>query len=425
MVKAKLEIAQRISHRVSRGLFSSVLLVSMLTTACSRPEAGGPPGGDMMSQALPVKVVALQPSPVEDSSASLGTLEATEKATLQPQTQGRIEQVFVSSGDRVTKGTPIASLSIDETQADVATAQAGVGSARAAQSTAQAQLQRAQADRVSAAAELDLRQTNYSRTAELVKEGALPQSNLDQDRRDLDVARAELAAADKEVNAARATVSQSASAVREAQARVASQSVNLDFKRVTSPINGIVGDLPVKVGDYVTTETTVTTITRNDQLDMDIQVPSGYKDRLRLGLPVQLIDLDSNKLLGTGSISFISPQIDTEGQSILVKARFPNSNGSLRDGQRAQSKIVWNRTSGVLVPTTAITRVGGQAFVYAVDQKNDEAGKAQTVVSQRPVKLGNVQGNSYVVLEGLKAGDKIATTNILKLRDGAPVQPEA
>jgi RND family efflux transporter MFP subunit len=396
----------------------------MLTTACSRPEAGGPPGGDMMSQALPVKVVALQPSPVEDSSASLGSLEATEKATLQPQTQGRIEQVFVSSGDRVTKGTPVASLSIDETQADVATAQASVSAAQAARRTAEAELQRAQADRVSAVAERDLRQSNYSRTAELVNEGALPQTNLDQDRRDLDVARAELAAADKEVNAARATVAQSASAVREAQARVASQSVSLDFKRVTSPINGIVGDLPVKVGDYVTTETTVTTITRNDQLDMDIQVPSGYKDRLRLGLPVQLIDLDSNKLLGTGSISFISPQIDTEGQSILVKARFPNSNGSLRDGQRAQAKIVWNRTSGVLVPTTAITRVGGQAFVYAVDQKT-EAGQSQTVVSQRPVKLGSVQGNSYVILEGLKAGDKIATTNILKLRDGAPVQPEA
>jgi RND family efflux transporter MFP subunit len=414
----------KVNLAITRKLLSSVLLVSLLTTACSRSEQGGPPGAGG-AQALPVKVMDLQSNSVEESSEFVGTLEAAEKVTLQPQTQGRIEQVFVASGDRVNKGTPIVALSVDQTQADVATAQAGVSSARAAQGTAQAELQAAEAERARAAADLQLQQTEFARTQTLVAEGAQSQQQLDIARRDLDTARATLSAADKRVNAARASVAQAQASVKEAQSRVAAASVDLGFKQVTSPISGIVGDFPVKVGDYVTPQTTLTTITRNNELDMRISVPSNYSNRLRTGLPVQLLDPNTNQALGSGSIYFISPQIDAGAQSILTKARFPNASGNLRDGQYVQSRIVWNKTSGVTVPTTAITRVGGQAFVFVVEQKPADSGETQTVVSQRPVKLGNLQGNNYVVLEGLKPGDKIATTNILKLTDGAPIQPEA
>lgn len=416
----------KVNLAITRKLLSSVLLVSLLTTACSRSEQGGPPGAGGAPPALPVKVMDLQSNSVEESSEFVGTLEAAEKVTLQPQTQGRIEEIFVANGDRVNKGTPIVSLSVDQTQADVATARAGVSSAQAAQSTAQAQLQAAEADRARAAADLELQQTEFARTQTLVAEGAQSQQQLDIARRNLETARATLSAADKQVNAARASVAQAQASVREAQSRVASASVNLGFKQVTAPISGIIGDFPVKVGDYVTPQTTLTTITRNNELDMRISVPSNYSNRLRTGLPVQLLDPNTKQPLGSGSIYFISPQIDAGAQSILTKARFPNANGNLRDGQYVQSRIVWNTTSGVTVPSTAITRLGGQAFVFVVEQKPAEAGgEPQTVVSQRPVKLGSLQGNNYVVLEGLKPGDKIATSNILKLTDGAPIQPEA
>jgi RND family efflux transporter MFP subunit len=408
---------------IGRKLFSSVIVVSLLAVSCSRGEqAGGPPGGGA-GQALPVKVQALESSPVEESSEFVGTLEASQKVTLKPQTQGRIEKIFVSNGARVAQGTPIVSLSIDQTQANVATEQAGVNSARAALATSEAQLQAAQADRDKAAADLRLQQTQFKRTQTLVAEGAQAQQQLDTARRDLDSAIASLAAADKQVNAARASVKQAQATVNQAQSRVASASVDLGFKQVASPIDGIVGDFPVKAGDYVTTDTTLTTITRNNSFDMRISVPSNYASQLRTGLPVQLLDPSTKKSLGNGSIYFISPQIDAGAQSILTKARFANS-GSLRDGQYVQSRIVWNRSSGVVVPTTAITRIGGQAFVYVVEQKADQSGKTQQVASQRPVKLGSIQGNNYVVQEGLKPGDKIATSNILKLRDGAPIKPE-
>jgi RND family efflux transporter MFP subunit len=373
---------------------------------------------------LPIKVLDLQPGSVEDGSDFVGTLAAAERVTLQPQIQGRIEQVLVTSGDRVNPGTPIVSLSLDQAQPEVATAEAGVSSARAALGTAEAQLQAAEADRARIAADLALQQTEFNRTQSLVTEGAQSQQQLDIARRNLDTARASLAAADKRVSASRASVSQAQAGIREAQSRVASASVNLGFKQVNSPILGEVGDLLVKVGDFVTPSTTLTTITRNDQLDMRISVPSNYASQLRTGLPVQLLDPNSKQAIGSGSLFFISPQVDPNAQSILTKARFPN-NGSLRDGQYVQARITWRKSSGLLVPTTAITRVGGQSFVFVVEEKPAESGQAQTVVTQRPVKLGNVQGNNFVVQEGLQPGEQIATTNILRLRDGAPVQPES
>ncbi|MBW4466080.1 MAG: efflux RND transporter periplasmic adaptor subunit [Pegethrix bostrychoides GSE-TBD4-15B] len=422
--------------KAAKRLLSSVMMVSLLV-ACSRPEqAGGPPGA---GQALPVKIAELDASPVEDGSEFVGTLEAAQKVTLQPQTQGRVKEVFVANGDRVTQGTPILSLSIDQSQANVDTARAGVSSAQAsvsaaqaAKGTAEARLQASQADQARAAADLQLQQTEFSRTSALVAEGAQSQQQLDVARRNLDAARAAEAAARKQVAAAQASVNEAQSGiaraqsgVREAESRVASQSVELDFRQVVAPMTGIVGSFPVKPGDFVTPQTTLTTLTSNDQLDMRISVPSNYSDRMRIGLPVQLIDPSTKKSLGTGSISFISPQVEAGAQSILTKARFQNS-GNLRDGQFVQSRIVWDKTTGILVPTTAITRVGGQAFVYAVEEKPAEGDSpAQTIVAQRPVRLGSIQGNSYVVLDGLKPGDKIATTNILRLRDGAPVQPEA
>lgn len=413
------------SLRVTRQLLSSVLLLALLTTACSQGEeqAGGPPGAG--GPPLAVKVVDLKSESVEDASEFVGKLEAADKVTLQPQIQGRIERILVENGDRVQQGTPIAELSIDQTRADVTTAQAAVSSARAAQSTEQAQLQAAEAERVKAAAELQLEQTDFGRTQTLVAEGAQSEQQLDIARRDLDAARADLDAADKQVNAARASVAQAQSTVREAQSRVASASVDLGFKEINAPISGVVGDFPVRAGDYVTPESTITTITRNDELAMQIAVPSNYSNRLRTGLPVQLIDPSTNQSLGSGRIYFISPRIEAGAQSVLTEARFPNASGNLRDGQYVQAKIIWNETTGVLVPTTAITRVAGQAFVFAVEQKPNEAGETQTVVTQRPVKLGSIQGNNYVVLEGVKPGDKIATSNILKLSDGAPIQPEA
>ncbi|MEH2136033.1 efflux RND transporter periplasmic adaptor subunit [Nostoc sp.] len=212
--------------------------------------------------------------------------------------------------------------------------------------------------------------------------------------------------------------------MRQAQASTAASQVNLNFKRVVAPITGVVGYFPVKIGDYVNTGQTITTITQNDSLDLNLSVPSNRLNQLRTGLPVELIDPTTQKLIGNGAINSISPSVSSDQQSILSKARFANSQGRLRDGQYVRARVIWNRQPGILIPTAAISRVAGQSFVFVTENKTVN-GKQQQIVHQRLVRLGDIQGTNYQVLSGLKSGETIVTAGILKLREGAPIQPQS
>jgi RND family efflux transporter MFP subunit len=373
-------------------------------------------------QAIPIKVQTLATGQVEASAEFVGTLEAQARVSLQPQIQGRIDQVLVSSGDRVRQGTPIVLLSLDQTQAQVTSATAAANSSRAALLTAKAQLQAAAAEQAKAESSVRLQQAQFDRTQQLVSEGAQAEQQLDIARNDLETSIATLDAAKKQVDAAGAGVSQATSDVEQAEANIAETQVSLNYKQVVAPIDGVVGDFSVKAGDYVNLGQTLTSIIQNDALDMRISVPSNNSLQLQPGLSVELLDANSNQRLTTGRISFVAPQVSTSAQSILTKARFANPNNKLRDGQYVRARIVWNQEQGILVPTAAISRLGGQSFVFVVEEEAFQ-GKSQSVVHQRAVKLGDVQGDLYSVIEGVKVGDRIAISNILKLRDKTPVQP--
>jgi RND family efflux transporter MFP subunit len=409
-----------LTYQSLKPLFLTTLCI-ILTTACKKAD---PSASAKVPPPLPVKIETVESGQVEDSAEFVGALEAERRVSLQPQIQGRIDAIFVASGDRVEQGTRILSLSLDATQADVIKANAATNSARATLDNSQAQLQVAEADRVKAASDVRLKQADFNRAQQLVSEGAVAQRQLDVARNDLNAAIADLQAAEKRVGAAKATIGQSAAGVEQAQAEVAAARVSLNQKEVVAPITGMVGDFSAKVGDYVNTGQTITSIIQNDSLDMRISVPSNNQSKLRLGLPVDLIDPNTAKSIARGSISFISPQIEAGAQSILVKARFPNQDRRLRDGQYVRAKVLWSQSPGVLIPTKAVTRIGGQSFVFVVDEDRSQ-GEPRQVVHQRPVKLGTVQGDRYQTLDGIKAGDRIAVSNILKLREGVSVQPES
>jgi RND family efflux transporter MFP subunit len=402
------------------GLLATLFVGSLIVWRLSRNRPPTPPA----LPPLPVKVQTLESSQVQSTAEFVGKLEAQERVSLQPQIQGRIEQVLVASGDRVTVGTPILALSLDQTQADVSGAIAGLNSSRAAVLTAQAQLESKVSDRAKAASDVKLQQTQFKRVQYLVSQGAQSRQQLDIAQNNLETASAALVAADKQIQATEASVAQAQSNVAQSQAQVAANQVNLNQKQVLAPIDGIVGDVSAKAGDYVTAGQTLTTITQNDALDMRISVPANNLAQLRSGLPVDLLDANNGQRLTQGSINFISPQINADAQSILVKARFSNSDRKLRDGQYVRARIVWSQQPGLLIPIQAVNRIGGQSFVYLVEEDRSK-GTPQLVVHQKPVKLGDVQNDLYPILDGIKAGDRVATSNILKLRDGVPIQPES
>ncbi|WP_299488664.1 efflux RND transporter periplasmic adaptor subunit [Acaryochloris sp. IP29b_bin.137] len=384
-----------------------------------------PSTGQQPPSSVLVKVQQVQTSPVKQGSTFFGTLEAKQGVVLRPEIEGRVTQIFVSSGARVSPGQPIVQLSPEKSQADFGAAIANVNVATAASRNAQAQLKAAEAERARALAELELQNTEFKRTEQLVKQGVLAKQVLDQVRRDRTSAQATLRAADEQIRAAQANLSQSRASLDQAKAGALSAREDLQDTRVIAPITGVVGDIPIKLGSYVEAGDTLTTITQNQTLELDLNIPISEQDQLKVGLPVELYPDKSSdtsqQIIAKGQISFVSPTASNE--SILAKANFANPQGKLRDSQRVNAKVIWQTRPGVLVPATAITRLGGKAFVFIADQPQPQQGKIPPMVArQQPVKLGSIQGNDYQVLDGLQTGETIIVSGLQSVRDGATLR---
>ena len=391
---------------------------------------GGAPPGMGMGGSVPVTLERLQPTTLRDQISFVGTLDAQAGVVLQPEADGRITRIYVASGDRVAAGDPIMELSAERSQAELSAALASVSAARSARDNAQSQLQSLLAQRARLEADVTLQNTEFDRTQRLVTAGAQSQQELDEVERDRNAAVASLQAAVEEIAAAQASLQQSNAFLEQSEASANATREDLLDKTVTAPIAGIVGDIPVELGDYVQPGGTLTTITQNETLELEIDVPAEQLSEVRLGMPVELFPFGAaDTPIAEGSLNFISPQTDASTQTVLAKAQFDNAVGSLQDNQRVDVRVIIDERSGLLVPATAITRLGGQSFVYvAADAPPPEEGQPPIegqIAQLRPITLGSMQGNNFQVLDGLESGEQIVITGLLNLQDGTPIAPQA
>jgi multidrug efflux pump subunit AcrA (membrane-fusion protein) len=164
--------------------------------------------------------------------------------------------------------------------------------------------------------------------------------------------------------------------------------------------------------------TLLTTVDEPGPLEAYIYVPADRARNLKLGLPVHLTDDAGNKV-GETRITFLSPQVDTETQTVLAKAMLENPRG-LRVAQQLRAQVVWSTHEGTVIPILAVTRISGQFFAFlAVKDGNG------TVARQKLLKVGDTLGNDYVVLDGIKPGDHIITSGLQFLQDSMPVMEQA
>ncbi len=353
----------------------SVCLALALSAACSRgqeaaPGAGGPPGGAFPPMA--VDVVTLTMVPVEQSSELIGTVKSRRSATVQPQVEGFITRIAAQSGDRVRAGAVL--LEID------------AGRQEAAVGTLEAQ-------RASREADLAYWTQQSTRLGALLAAGAVSQQEFDQADAQRRSGVAQLAAFDQQIR---------------------EQRVELGYHRVLAPSAGVVGDIPVRVGDRVTRSTVLTTVDDNRSLEVYLQVPVQQAPDLSVGLPVRLVD-DRGATLSTTKITFVAPSVDPATQSVLAKAAL-DTPGDLRNDQFVRARIVWRSAEGLTAPLVSMTRINGRFFAFVAEGAGD-----QTVARQRAVDLGALVGNDYVVLKGLSAGDRLIVSGVQKIGDGAPV----
>ncbi len=395
--------------------------------------AGQPPG-------LPVKLETVGVSTVEDSTEFIGSLESQQSVTVRPEVTGRVSQIFVAAGDRVTAGTPLIQLKPDQQEANVASVLASVNSARAIRANAASQIDVLEAERIAQQAEVALQEENYRRIAALVEEGALPQQQLDGVVRDRRTAQANLNASERRIQAARSSLQEADAGLQQAQANANRANVQLQETTIVAPFDGVVGDIPVRLGEVVSSDDVLTTITQNDSLDLRLSIPLERGPELRIGQRVELTDAEG-KVMSVGQISFINSSVDSVAQSILAKATFSNATAQLRAGQFVRLRVVWQEQPGILIPTVAITRLAGEPFVFVAEEPestpdsepapNSASPSAQgappppaLIARQRAVTLGNLQGNRYQVLSGIEPGEQVVVSGILNLADGVPIMPD-
>jgi RND family efflux transporter MFP subunit len=158
-------------------------------------------------------------------------------------------------------------------------------------------------------------------------------------------------------------------------------------------------------------------VDENADLEAYIYIPTEKAADIRMGLPVQIVS-STGELIENTKIYFISQQVDNATQGILVKAPVHGSLDKFRNAQLVKARVVWSTAPTPTVPVLAITRIGGQAFVYVA-----ERGDNGTVAKQRAVTLGDTVGNDYAVTSGLKPGDQVVVSGTQFLIDGVPIQP--
>jgi len=335
---------------------------------------------------MPPTPVALAPAratSIEDTTEYVATLKSLRSTTIQPQTDGQITQIFVKSGDRVRDGAPLFQIDPRRQQAAVASQQAEVAAKEASVAFARQQVQR---------------------SSELYKAGAISKQELEQAETALRTADADLKAL---------------------QAQVQQQQVQLRYYTVTAPTSGIIGDVPVRVGHLVTSQTVLTTIDQNELLEVYVNVPIEKSTDLKNGLPIRVLGSDGQQTLTTTVVSFVSPHVDEGTQSILVKGIVRNPDGTMRASQFVRARIIWKTAEGLVVPVTAVLRISGQYFAFvAQEEPNTAAGGSGTrlIARQRAIKVGPITGDNYPVLDGIKPGERVVTSGAQKLADGAPIQ---
>ena len=358
--------------------FGVLALVMAGVWGCKKPAPAQPTEGP-----LPVMVAPVALTSVPSTESYVATIKSRRSATLSPQVDGNITKILVTSGQMVSAGQVL--MTINPLK-QLATVDQQVGSQ--AQANAAYQFNKAEVDR----------------QKKLFDAGITSRQAYD--------------TAVQNFGSAKAAYDASA-------AGTVTQKEQLAYYQIRAPFAGVVGDIPVHVGDYVTPaavpSTVLTTVDETSGLEAYVYIPTDRASLVKLGLPVDILDTDG-KVLTKSTISFLSPEVDNGIQGILAKAEIP-SDSHLRTQQVVSARVTWNSSPKPTVPVLAVQQIGGQSFVFVAKAGGQGAGGQGYSAHLVPVNLGEAIGNNYPITGGLKPGDQVIVSGLQFIGEGAPVKP--
>jgi len=374
-------------------LAASALLVTACSSANSKAAANAP-------ASVPVDAVKVRQDDVPLIGDWVGTLDGFVNAQIQPQVSGYLVQQNYREGSSVAKDQVLFQIDRRQFQATV--------------DQAAAQVEQAEGQLAQAKAQQNLAQINLKRDTPLAQARAIAQSQLDNETQQADQADAAVATAEAAVSAA--------------EAALATANLNLGFTEVRSLVSGIAGQATTQVGNLVNPQSVLTSVSKLDPIKVYFSISDAeylaLTDRAHMAgsnllggqseLPLTLILADGKVWQHTGHIVFVDRQMNQQTGAIRIAASFPNPGNVLRPGQfgrvTAQTEV---RPSAILVPQMAVQELQGTKQVYIAGPDN----KAHII----NVTLGPQVGNDWIITSGLRADQRVITSNVQKLRDGAQI----
>jgi RND family efflux transporter MFP subunit len=373
--KRKKRVRESVLTRIHLAGF--LILLGLTVAGCQKkPTAPAGPGAGM--RGLPVQTSPVTLVPVPQSNEYVATIKSRRSATILPQVSGMLTQILVHSGDHVKAGQTL--MEIDPRQQ-----QATVNAQRATERQKKSLY--------------DYTTVEVERQHKLFDAGVTSRDTYEQSQQAFQNAKADY---------------ESAVESRKTQEEL------LAYYTVRAPFEGVVGDIPVHVGDYASPQSSsamLTTVDENKDLEAYIYVPTERSGEVHPGLDVDLTD-NSGKSLEKTKIDFVSSQVDSTLQGVLVKAPVHSGSEILRNAQMVKARVIWSTKPMAVVPVLAVLRQGGQSFVFVAKEQNGHFMAAQTAVT-----LGDMLGNSYSILSGLNVGDRVIVSGTQFLVNGMPVMP--
>ena len=372
------------------GLFAvftgAMFLGTVLLSGCGN-HASAASSGSRPSMKVTVVKAAQRNVPI--TGEWVGTLDGYVNAQIQPQANGYLIHQNYREGSQVQEGQVL--FEIDPRPFEAA-------------------LQQAQGQLGQAQAQLALAQINVNRDTPLAEAHAIARSQLDNEVQQK---------------------AQAEAAVKTAEAAVATANLNLGFTKVRSLITGIAGQATTQVGNLVSTQSVLTSVSQlnpikvyfsisdSEYLALAKQASAGGNDLLHGAskIPLTLTLSNGEVYPQKGHVVFVDRQLNSQTGAIRIAAAFPNPGNILRPGQFGRVKAATDvRRNAILVPQAAVNEFQGQEQVYTVAANN--------TVHVNNVTLGPQYGNNWVVESGLSGGSLVITDNVQKLREGVPVTPQ-
>jgi membrane fusion protein (multidrug efflux system) len=371
---------------MNKQSFLSILAASIVIASCGKKDdksaqAGGAP------QVKEYKTLILQPQSATLNTDYPASIQGQENIEIRPRVEGYIEKIYVDEGAVVKTGQPLFKINAPEYEQQVRTASASIKSAQASVSTAKLAV---------------------NKVKPLVDKGI--------------ISKYELESAQYNYESAMATLAQ-------ANAALVNAKVNLGYTTVTSPVNGVVGSIPFRLGSLVGSNTAepLTTVSSignvyayfamNEKVLLSFtKSASGPLAQKIKQLPaVSLLLSDGTEYSEKGRIETVNGLINTETGTVNIRARFPNPRGIIRSGSSTTVRIPNEIKDGLLIPQSATFELQDKIFAVTVGKDGKTKNVNITVMENTP-------GNYYVVTSGLNAGDQIVLEGVATLKDGSQIK---